>query len=385
MRLHRLFYGAHFRLPSFRRNLEYKKGRAGLFCGGNPSINHLLSLPMNVFPIEPSMKIQVNRVEVITWSVSALLILLLNTNLKTGEIRWDWVIAIVLSSFLIGSIQSYLMPRMMQQAADWTVQKMLGVYALCNVITALTIGSAVMFIMQTLQGAHYSLSAYISSGMIYTLMTFAFTSVYMIRTIVDRWRTSLLKEQQLSQALLKAEYDTLKNQVNPHFLFNSLNILSALIPEDPENAVNLVERLSKVFRYNLQNNDRITVDAGTELKIVEAYLFIHKMRFGDNLSYHIDVSKDEWPRQIVTQGLLTLVENAVKHNECSSEKPLNVEVYAAKDGLAVRNTLQPKNKQFLESTGIGLKNLKSRYALLTDQKVEVLENDETFVVKIPFV
>jgi two-component system, LytTR family, sensor kinase len=362
-----------------------EKDEMHLFCDGNPPINRLLSLQMSVFSIGSFMKIQINRVEVITWSVSALLILLLNTNLKTGEIRWNWVLAIVLSSFLIGSIQSYLMPRLMQQAVDWTVQKVLGVYVLSIVITALTVGSAVMFIMQTIEGGHYSASAYIFSGMIYSLMTFAFTSVYMIRTVVGRWRTSLLKEQQLSQALLKAEYDTLKNQVNPHFLFNSLNILSALIPEDPENAVNLVERLSKVFRYNLQNNDRITVDLGTELKIVEAYLFIHKMRFGDNLSYQIEVSKDQWPQQIVTQGLLTLVENAVKHNECSSENPLKVEVYVDNEGVIVRNNFQPKNKQFLESTGIGLKNLKSRYALLTSRQVEVTENAQFFEVKIPFV
>ncbi len=331
------------------------------------------------------MKIQINRIEVITWSVSALLILLLNTDLKTGKIRWDWLIAIVLSSFLIGKIQSYLMPRLMHRATDWTVQKILGIYALSVVATALAVGSAVMFIMQTLHGERYSFGSYLMSGLIYTLMTFAFTSVYMIRMVVDRWRASLLKEQQLNQALLKAEYDTLKNQVNPHFLFNSLNILSALIPEDPQNAVNLVERLSKVFRYNLQNNDNVTVELGTELKIIEAYLFIHKMRFGDNLSYQIDVSKNEWQRQIVTQGLLTLVENAVKHNECSSEKPLHIEVFVEKNSIAVRNNNQPKNKQFLESTGIGLKNLKSRYALLTSQEVEVLENARFFEVKIPFV
>ncbi len=351
----------------------------------NKKINRLLSLQMNVFSSDSPMKIQVNWVEVVTWSVSALLILFLNTNLKTGEIRWDWVIAITVSSFLIGSVQSYLMPLLIRQAADWSVQKTLGVYALCVVITALVVGNSMMFLMQTIKGERYPLRAYLSSGMIYILMTFAFTSVYMIRALVDRWRIALLKEQQLNQALLKAEYDTLKNQVNPHFLFNSLNILSALIPEDPENAVNLVERLSKVFRYNLQNNDRVTVDLGTELKIVEAYLFIHKMRFGDNLSYRIDIPKDEWPRQIVTQGLLTLVENALKHNECSSEKPLKVEVYAVQDGVVVQNNFQPKNKQFLDSTGIGLKNLKSRYALLTSQKVQVIEDDQIFEVKIPFV
>lgn len=219
----------------------------------------------------------------------------------------------------------------------------------------------------------------------YVIMTFAFTSVYMIQIMTERWKKSLLQQEQLNQALLKAEYDSLKNQVNPHFLFNSLNILSALIPEDPQNAVNLVERLSKVFRYNLQNNDRVTVEVGTELKIVEAYLFIHKMRFGDNLHYDITVPKEELTRQIVTQGLLTLVENAIKHNECSSEKPLKISVFAENEYVVVSNSFQPKNKQFLESTGIGLSNLKSRYALVTSQKVEVEENSAFFEVRIPFV
>ena len=219
----------------------------------------------------------------------------------------------------------------------------------------------------------------------YVIMTFAFTSVYMIQIMTERWKKSLLQQEQLNQALLKAEYDSLKNQVNPHFLFNSLNILSALIPEDPQNAVNLVERLSKVFRYNLQNNDRVTVEVGTELKIVEAYLFIHKMRFGDNLHYDITVPKEELTRQIVTQGLLTLVENAIKHNECSSEKPLKISVFAENEYVVVSNSFQPKNKQFLESTGIGLSNLKSRYALVTSQKVEVEENSAFFEVRIPVV
>jgi two-component system LytT family sensor kinase len=328
---------------------------------------------------------KINRFDVITWTVSASLILLLNTNLKTGKINWEWAIVIFISSFIISRIQEYLMPKLMQRAANWTVQKMIGVYVLNTLAVAIAVSVTVMVIMQLIEQKMFPLRAYISSAFLYILMTFAFTSVYIIQQLTERWKKAVLQQEKLNQALLKAEYDSLKNQVNPHFLFNSLNILSALIPEDPQNAVNLVERLSKVFRYNLQNNDRITVELGTELKIVEAYLFIHKMRFGDNLQYEVSVMKEDLARQIVTQGLLTLVENAIKHNECSSEKPLKIALFVEKDSVVVSNSFQPKNKQFLESTGIGLSNLKSRYALLTSQKVEVEENDMFFEVRIPFV
>jgi sensor histidine kinase YesM len=311
--------------------------------------------------------------------------ILLNTDLRKGHINWDWSLAIIVSAYLISQIQGNVIPRLMQQASNWSVQKTIGLYALITVAVAVTMSCSVLFLMGLFKKTPIPPRAYLMSSMMYVIMTFAFTSVYMIQLMTERWKKSLLQEEKLNQALLKAEYDSLKNQVNPHFLFNSLNILSALIPEDPQNAVNLVERLSKVFRYNLQNNDRVTVELGTELKIVEAYLFIHKMRFGDNLLYEIQVPKEDLSRQIITQGLLTLVENAIKHNECSSEKPLKITVFSENDRVIVSNSFQPKNKQFLESTGIGLSNLKSRYALLTPIKVEVEENETFFEVRIPFV
>lgn len=330
-------------------------------------------------------KLNINRTDTVIWIVAIVIMLLLNTNFKTGKTDFGWSVAIIISAYLISNIQGYLMPPLMQRAESWSVPHTLAIYALSCVLVALLIGNSTLFLMGLLKGYKIGYTTFISSSLIYILMTFAFSSVYMIQSMTSRWKASLLKEQELNQALLKAEYDTLKNQVNPHFLFNSLNILSALIPEDPQNAVNLVERLSKVFRYNLQNNDRVTVELGTELKIVEAYLFIHKMRFSDNLQYEITVPQEDLTKQIVTQGLLTLVENAIKHNECSSEKPLKISVFSENDGMVVSNSFQPKNKQFLESTGIGLSNLQSRYALLTPQKVEIIEDVAFFEVKIPFV
>ncbi|MFN8346676.1 MAG: histidine kinase [Spirosomataceae bacterium] len=331
------------------------------------------------------MKFKLTRTDAVLWTVGILVMVLLNADLRKREINWDWSLAIIISAYLISQIQGNVIPRLMQQASNWSVQKTIGLYALITAVVAVTMACGVLFVMGLFKKAPIPPRAYLMSSMMYVIMTFAFTSVYMIQLMTERWKKSLLQEEKLNQALLKAEYDSLKNQVNPHFLFNSLNILSALIPEDPQNAVNLVERLSKVFRYNLQNNDRVTVELGTELKIVEAYLFIHKMRFGENLHYEIQVPKEDMSRQIITQGLLTLVENAIKHNECSSEKPLKINVFSENDRVVVSNSFQPKNKQFLESTGIGLNNLKSRYALLTDKKVEVEENEAFFEVRIPFV
>lgn len=329
--------------------------------------------------------LKINKTEIILWVVGIGLMVLMNTNLQTGEIRWNWAISIGISAWVISSIQGNVMPRMMQRATKWSVQKLLGIYALVSVVVALSIGSLTVFLMGLLDSKDYSLNVYVSSGIIYTVMTFAFTSVPMLVAITNRWKETLLQEQKLKEALLTAEYDTLKNQVNPHFLFNSLNILSALIPEDPQNAVGMVERMSKVFRYNLQNKDRVTVEIATEFKIVEAYLFINKMRFGDNLHYQLSPLHDHAQKQIVTQGLLTLVENAVKHNECSSEKPLIIHIEADTEGVLVKNNFQPKNKQFLESTGIGLSNLKSRYQLLTSKPIHLKEGPDFFEVKIPFV
>ncbi len=331
------------------------------------------------------MKIQVNRTDLIIWITTAAIIVLLSTNPRTGRVNWDWAIAIWGSAFVISQVQGFFMPHLMQRATNWSVQKVLGIYVLITLTVAISVSCLVIFLMQFIKQEVFSFRTYIINSLMYILMTFVFTSVYVIQQLTERWKKSLLREEKLNQALLKAEYDTLKNQVNPHFLFNSLNILSALIPEDPQNAVNLVERLSKVFRYNLQNNDRMTVDLGTELKIVEAYLFIHKMRFGENLQYDVSIAKENLQRQIVTQGLLTLVENAIKHNECSSEKPLKLALFVENDYVVVSNSFQPKNKQFLESTGIGLSNLKSRYALLTSRKVEVEENTSFFEVRIPFI
>ena len=329
-------------------------------------------------------KINFDRTEISTWVIALTVIVAMNVNYKTGEISWKWVVAIAASAFLISRVQNWATPQLMRRANAWPVRRLIGAYVVECVLVATIVGLSATRLMAFTYEKPFSTNTYVGSVITFTLFTLVMTSIFVIEEFVNRWRAALIQEQELKQALLKAEFDNLKSQVNPHFLFNSLNILSALIPEDPKNAVGMVERMSKVFRYNLQNSDRNSIELGSELKIAEAYLFIHKMRFGDNLWYQINIAAEKLPQLIATQGLLTLVENALKHNECSSENPLLIEIFDEKNGVVVRNNFQPKSRQFVESNNIGLANLKTRYGLLATEAVSIVQDNQHFTVKIPF-
>jgi two-component system LytT family sensor kinase len=286
-------------------------------------------------------------------------------------------------SSIQGAIQ-LLLPALLNRLPErLTPQQLVAQVVFASGFTAAFLGGAIMFGVEKSRKVDFDAKDYFLNIGLLVIITAGVTAVYALRTFVERWRSARDLEQELKQAVLKAEFESLKNQVNPHFLFNSLNILSALIPENPAQSVELVERLSRVFRYNLQNADRATVELGTELKIVEAYLFIHQTRFGTSLRYDIRVPPEAARRQVVTQGALTLVENALKHNECSRERPLWVHLDATEHGLIVTNPIQRKNRLPGDSTGIGLSNLRSRYALLTEQAVEVTEEAGEFIVKLP--
>lgn len=299
--------------------------------------------------------------------------------------RLGYIVQVAAAGLLTYGLLAWLVPRHINRLAE-TIhpRELVAITVLSSGLTAWIVANvALMNAVRFLFGVDFSFSDHLVNSGLFALVASAITALYSLKFFVQRWKGLLVLEQELKQAVLKAEFETLKNQVNPHFLFNSLNILSALIPEDPENAVTMVERMSKVFRYNLQTTEKATVGLGEELKIVESYLFIHKMRFGANLRYEIDKPTGDPEKQVVNQGLLTLVENALKHNECSREKPLTVRVEVAGDWVVVTNTLQRKNRLPTDSTGIGLKNLRHRYALLTHHEVIVAETEDAFVVKLP--
>ncbi len=196
------------------------------------------------------------------------------------------------------------------------------------------------------------------------------------------WKKSVVLQEQMKREQLALQYETLKSQVNPHFLFNSLNSVTSLIQSDPGKAILFVRKLSEVFRYILEQKDNELCPLEDELSFLESYIFLQKIRFGDNLVVSTEVTHRS--RFVVPLSLQMLVENAIKHNVISKEFPLTIEISSGKNGyVLVSNNLH--RKAALASGGLGLANIRSRYEFFTSNPVIVTETDTRFTVEIPLI
>ncbi|MVM41876.1 histidine kinase [Spirosoma sp. HMF3257] len=192
-----------------------------------------------------------------------------------------------------------------------------------------------------------------------------------------------VRAERLEKENVQAQFAALKSQVNPHFLFNSLSILSSLVHADAELSEKFIDQLSRAYRYILEQKDNERVLLKTELEFIQAYRFLLNIRFENKFDVIINVPEADQTRySIAPLTLQLLVENAVKHNRMSTKEPLKVYIQLDNDCLVVRNNLQLR-PQSETSTGVGLQNIITRYALLTDESVWVGENEGSFVVKIP--
>jgi LytS/YehU family sensor histidine kinase len=211
-------------------------------------------------------------------------------------------------------------------------------------------------------------------------------SVYEAIYFMKRYMHSVAETEQLKREMVQSQLETLKNQVNPHFLFNSLNTLVSIIPDDRDVAVEFVRKLSKVYRYILEIKDRELILLSEELEFLNAYIFLQKIRFGDNLVIKLEVPPHLMEHQVVPLSLQMLLENALKHNVVSTEKPLHIEIYIGKDDqtLVVRNNLQLK-QQVIDSTGTGLKNIRNRYHFASGREVETIVTTSAFIVALPLI
>jgi len=192
-----------------------------------------------------------------------------------------------------------------------------------------------------------------------------------------------VRAERLEKENVQSQFAALKSQVNPHFLFNSLSILSSLVHADADLSEKFIDQLSRAYRYILEQKDNERVLLKTELEFIQAYRFLLNIRFEDKFDIAIDVPQADQSRySIAPLTLQLLVENAVKHNRMSVREPLHVTIKLDANCLIVENNLQSR-PQSETSTGVGLQNIVNRYALLTDQAVWIGESEEKFVVKIP--
>ncbi len=214
------------------------------------------------------------------------------------------------------------------------------------------------------------------------LITIIITLIYYLITFFKEWKKLLVREEQFKREALSLQFEALKSQVNPHFLFNSLNVLTSLVETDPQQAVRFIKQLSDVYRYVLENKDKELVDLETELKFVNAYIYLQKIRFDTNLQ--VDMSIQDTTVKIIPLSLQMLTENAIKHNIVSSDQPLHISMFIDNNYLVVRNNLQ--KKLVIKETGsIGLNNIRERYAFFSTLPVIIEETDEWFTVKLPLI
>ena len=208
-------------------------------------------------------------------------------------------------------------------------------------------------------------------------------AIYEAFYLFRKWKAVTLESEQLKREHLQTQLDSLKNQVNPHFLFNSLNSLSSLIEEDEAKAQLFVNELARVYRYLLQSNERELTDLKSELSFIKAYFFLLKTRFGDGICLDIQVSEAAQQAMIPPLTLQLLVENAVKHNVVSTARPLNISIYTEGEGnLVVSNNLQAKAVT-VALNRLGLANIDAKYRLLAGKKPIVQQTQTTFSVILP--
>lgn len=214
------------------------------------------------------------------------------------------------------------------------------------------------------------------------LLTLVVTIIFHLIYFYKKSQESKLKEQKVIAGTASAQFESLKNQIDPHFLFNSLNVLSSLIEENPENAQKFTTSLSKIYRYVLEQKDKELVSVEEELKFAKTYMNLLKMRFENSITYNVSSEFINPDAKVVPLSLQLLLENTIKHNVVSENKPLRIKIYIENNYLIVENNLQ-KKEVLQERKGVGLQNIVDRYGLLSERKVLVEETVDFFRIKIP--
>jgi hypothetical protein len=223
-------------------------------------------------------------------------------------------------------------------------------------------------------------------GLFYTyLYGLLVAGFYELLFYMDAWQKANREAEELKKANLSSQLDSLKNQVKPHFLFNSLNTLTALVEKDTAQAVKFIAELSKVYRYLLQSNEKELISLASELQFTQAYFFLLETRFGAGITMSITNVEPFEHYLIPPLTLQMLLENAVKHNQVSISKPLTVCI-GVEDSqwLTVTNNVQKKRVN-VPTNGLGLTNITTKYKLMNQPDIEVLTDDSYFTVKVPLI
>jgi sensor histidine kinase YesM len=304
----------------------------------------------------------------------------------------------ILISFLISSMYSFgigfgvtFINSFLDKKWDWLEQTNSRVYfgiistILYTVPVVLGINYVTFVVFQNMNPSEFLSQRVLGVHLFYIILTLGVSVFLHARSFMLKWKEASKKEvtqQRIIAGTANAKFETLKNQIDPHFLFNSLNVLSSLIEENPENAQRFTTSLSKIYRYVLEQKDKELVSVTEELSFAKTYMNLLKMRFENSLFYELPETLVNPEAKVVPLSLQLLLENTVKHNVVSEQKPLHIRIFIDGEYLAIQNDFQ--KKEVIQSRqGVGLQNIVDRYGIITNRKVLIEQNEQTFTVKIP--
>lgn len=309
---------------------------------------------------------------------------------KYFHIEIEWYVAfgtITLITLGIWEASRFMEPYFNKkiEASKNRIKTLLIFFAAGSIATTLITTGLVFFVSKVLH--NYSTAQTIiplKLNLIYAwLANLLFHLLNAVKFYFTKYKRKWVEAEELKRITAQAELQAIKNQINPHFLFNNLNVLSALVMKNTEEANKFIEEFSKVYRYILSNHDKELVDLKTELEFIKPYVFLLQKRFADGLNVSVDIPPAYEKFYIIPASLQMLIENAIKHNVISKAKPLNINVHInGNNTVVVTNNLQPRETA-VPSTRIGLNNIIKRYQIISGQQVKVENDTEAFTVALP--
>lgn len=313
-------------------------------------------------------------------------------------VQGSFDIETVLTTFWVSSLYSFgigfgngVINSLLDKKWDWLEHTNLRVYfgiiatVLYTVPVVLGINYITFVIFQKMNPNEFFNNRMIWVHLFYIILSLGVSTFMHARSFMANWKLASkkeVKEQKIIAGTASAKFESLKNQIDPHFLFNSLNVLSSLIEENPDNAQRFTTSLSKIYRYVLEQKDKELVSVEEELAFAKIYMNLLKMRFENSLFYELPTTGINSEAKVVPLSLQLLLENTVKHNVVSEQRPLHIRITIEGDYLAVQNDYQ-KKEVLQDRQGVGLQNIINRYGIITNRKVLIEQNEKTFTVKIP--
>jgi LytS/YehU family sensor histidine kinase len=257
--------------------------------------------------------------------------------------------------------------------------KRLVVGLIVTVVFTVSVSIGLLKVWEYAQGIKFK--SYYDFISISLTITFLISFFLHGREFLLQWKKTAVEAERYQKESIIAQYESLRSQVNPHFLFNSLNVLTNLVYSDQDKAARFIKKMSEVYRYVLDTRARELVDIKDELVFVESYYYLQQIRFGDNLKINNQLVAAQG--RVVPLALQILIENAVKHNEISTEHPLEITMRQERQYIIIENTIRLRSNPLESNSGVGLENIQKRYEFLTSDPVGVIQDNGTFKVQVP--